>query len=466
VKYNKINIDDVNFFKEIVGCDFILTDSNKLIDYSHDETEDLIFTPEIVIKPGNTKEISKIIIYCNQKLIPVTPCGARTGLSGGSLPILGGVVLSTERLNKIIKIDEKNLQAIVEPGVINQKFREAVHKKGLFYPPDPASKGSCYLGGNLAENAGGPKALKYGVTKDYVLNLELVLPTGEIIWTGANVLKNSTGYNITQLMIGSEGTLGIITKIVFKLITLPTKDITMLIPFESNNEACKAVSAIFRAGITPCALEFLERDAIEWTIKYLDIVMQINDKVQAHLLVEVDGNDIELLYKDCEKIANIMDNFNCGEILIADNSLQKEKLWKIRRSVGEAVKANSIYKEEDTVVPRAELPKLINGVKEIGMKYGFKSVCYGHAGDGNLHINIIKGDMSDADWKNKITFGIKEIFKLTKELGGTISGEHGIGFVQREYLDIVLSSKNIEIQKGIKKLFDPNQILNPEKIFI
>ena len=465
MKYNKINIDDVNFFKEIVGCNFILTDSTKLIDFSHDETEDLIFTPEIVIKPGNTKEISKIIVYCNQKLIPVTPCGARTGLSGGSLPILGGVVLSTERLNKIVNIDERNLQATVEPGVINQKFREAVNEKGLFYPPDPASKGSCYLGGNLAENAGGPKALKYGVTKDYVLNLQIVLPTGDIIWTGANVLKNSTGYNITQLMIGSEGTLGIITKIVFRLIPLPTKDITLLIPFESNEEACKAVSAIFRAGITPSALEFLERDAIEWTINYLDIVMQINDKVQAHLLVEVDGNDIELLYRESEKIANIMNNFNCGEILIADSNAQKERLWKIRRSVGEAVKANSIYKEEDTVVPRAELPKLITGVKEIGRRYGFKSVCYGHAGDGNLHINIIKGDMSDEDWRNKITFGIREIFQLTKDLGGTISGEHGIGFVQRKYLDIVLSSKNIKIQKGIKKLFDPNLILNPKKIF-
>jgi len=465
VKYNKINIDDVNFFKEIVGCNFILTDSTKLIDFSHDETEDLIFTPEIVIKPGNTKEISKIIVYCNQKLIPVTPCGARTGLSGGSLPILGGVVLSTERLNKIVNIDERNLQATVEPGVINQKFREAVNEKGLFYPPDPASKGSCYLGGNLAENAGGPKALKYGVTKDYVLNLQIVLPTGDIIWTGANVLKNSTGYNITQLMIGSEGTLGIITKIVFRLIPLPTKDITLLIPFESNEEACKAVSAIFRAGITPSALEFLERDAIEWTINYLDIVMQINDKVQAHLLVEVDGNDIELLYRESEKIANMMNNFNCGEILIADSNAQKERLWKIRRSVGEAVKANSIYKEEDTVVPRAELPKLITGVKEIGRRYGFKSVCYGHAGDGNLHINIIKGDMSDEDWRNKITFGIREIFQLTKDLGGTISGEHGIGFVQRKYLDIVLSSKNIKIQKGIKKLFDPNLILNPKKIF-
>ena len=465
MEYKKINIDDLAVLKEIVGTDFVFSDEDKLLEYSSDETEDLSYPPEVVLKPKTTEEISKIITYCNDKLISITPCGARTGLSGGSLPIKGGIALSTERLNSIIEIDERNLQAKVEPGVINQVFRDAVEEKGLFYPPDPASKGSCFLGGNLAENSGGPKALKYGVTKDYVLNLEVVLPTGEIIWTGANVLKNSTGYNLTQLMIGSEGTLGIITKIVFKLIPLPTKDITMLAPFSSAEKACEAVSAVFRAGITPSALEFIERDAIDWTIKYTDVEFQILENVQAHLLIEVDGNDIDLLYKDCEKIAEVMEQFDCGEILLADSESQKEQLWKLRRAVGEAVKANSVYKEEDTVVPRAELAKLLIGVKEIGGKYGFKSVCYGHAGDGNLHVNIIKGEMSDSDWNNKLTFGIREIFELTKNLGGTISGEHGIGLVQKEYLGIVLSDKNIELQKGIKKLFDPNLILNPGKIF-
>jgi len=465
VEYKKINIDDLAVLKEIVGTDFVFSDEDKLLEYSSDETEDLSYPPEVVLKPRTANEIAEIIKYCNVKNIPVTPCGARTGLSGGSLPIFGGVALSGERLNTIIEIDERNLQAKVEPGVINQVFRDAVEEKGLFYPPDPASKGSCFLGGNLAENSGGPKALKYGVTKDYVLNLEVVLPTGEIIWTGANVLKYSTGYNLTQLMIGSEGTLGIITKIVFKLIPLPTKDITMLAPFSSAEKACEAVSAVFRAGITPSALEFIERDAIDWTIKYTDVEIQILEDVQAHLLIEVDGNDIDLLYKDCEKIAEVMEQFDCGEILLADSESQKEQLWKLRRAVGEAVKANSVYKEEDTVVPRAELAKLLIGVKEIGAKYGFKSVCYGHAGDGNLHVNIIKGEMSESDWNNKLTFGIREIFELTKNLGGTISGEHGIGLVQKEYLGIVLSDKNIELQKGIKKLFDPKGILNPGKIF-
>ena len=465
VEYKKIDIDDLVILKEIVGNDYVLTDEEKLLEYSHDETEDLSFPPEVVVKPKTTNEVSEILAFCNKNKIAITPCGARTGLSGGSLPIYGGIALSMEKFNSIIEIDERNLQATVESGVINQIFRDAVAEKGLFYPPDPASKGSCQLGGNLAENSGGPKALKYGVTKDYVLNLEVVLPTGEIIWSGANVLKNSTGYNLTQLMIGSEGTLGIITKIVFKLLPLPTKDISMLVPFGSAEKACEAVSAVFRAGITPSALEFIERDAIDWTLKYSDVEMQIADNVKAHLLVEVDGNDMELLYKDCERIAKVMEGFECGKILLADSESQKEQLWKLRRTVGEAVKANSVYKEEDTVVPRAELPKLLNGVKEIGNKYGFRSVCYGHAGDGNLHVNIIKGKMSDKDWDNKLTFGIRKIFKLTKSLKGTISGEHGIGFVQKDYLDIVLSDKNIELQKGIKKLFDPNAILNPGKIF-
>jgi len=465
MSYHKINKEDRLYFQAVVGESNIFYSEEVLKEYSHDETEDLSFLPEVVIKPKTTKEISEIMIYCNSHLIPVTPCGARTGLSGGSLPVESGLVLSLEKLNTIIEIDERNLQSTVEAGVINEVFQNAVKEKGLFYPPDPASKGSCMLGGNIAENSGGPKALKYGVTKDYVLNLEVVLPTGEIIWTGANVLKNSTGYNLTQLMVGSEGTLGIVTKIVFRLIPLHTKDITMLVPFNSSERACEAVSAVFRAGITPSALEFVERDAIDWTMKYTDVSVNISEETKAHLLIEVDGNDMDILYSDCEKIANVMEKFDCGDILIADSNSEKENLWKLRRTIGEAVKSNSVYKEQDTVVPRAELAKLLKGVKEIGNKYGFKSVCYGHAGDGNLHVNIIKGDMTDDNWNNELPKGVREMFHLTKDLGGTISGEHGIGLVQKNYMDIVFSDKEIELQKGIKKIFDPNNILNPGKIF-
>ena len=465
VAYKKINNEDRSYFQSVVGDSNIFYSEEVLKEYSHDETEDLSFLPEVVVKPQNTSQISQIMKYCNSQNIPMTPCGARTGLSGGSLPVESGLVLSLEKLNSIVEIDERNLQATVEPGVINEVFQNAVKEKGLFYPPDPASKGSCMLGGNISANAGGPKALKYGVTKDYVLNLEVVIPTGEIIWTGANVLKNSTGYNLTQLMVGSEGTLGIVTKIIFRLIPLPTKDITMLVPFNSAERACEAVSSVFRAGITPSALEFIERDAIDWTMKYTDISVSISEETKAHLLIEVDGNDMDLLYSDCEKIASVMDKFDCGDILLADSNSEKENLWKLRRSVGEAVKSNSIYKEQDTVVPRAELAKLLKGVKEIGNKYGFKSVCYGHAGDGNLHVNIIKGDMTDENWDNELPKGIREIFHLTKDLRGTISGEHGVGLVQKDYLDIVFSDKEIELQKGIKKIFDPNNVLNPRKIF-
>jgi len=434
--------------------------------YGSDETEDFHFMPAVVVKPISADEISKIMKLANREKISVTPRGAGTGLSGGALPIFGGIVLSTERLNKIIEIDERNLQATVEPGVINQIFRDAVEAKGLFYPPDPASRGSCFLGGNLAENAGGPKAVKYGTTKDYVLNCQVVLPSGDIIWTGANVLKNSTGYNLTQLIIGSEGTLGIITKIVFRLIPLPTQNLLMLVPFFSPEKACEAVSAVFRAGYTPSAMEFMERDAIDFVLKFIDVKLAVKEEHQAHLLIEVDGHDLDMLFKDCEKITEIMYQYDCDEVLFADTSQQKNDLWRMRRAVGEAVKSHSIYKEEDTVVPRAELPILLKGVKEIGAKYGFRSVCYGHAGDGNLHVNIIKDTMSDTDWETKVPLGIREIFELCVQLKGTISGEHGIGYVQKAYMDIPFEASALTLQKGIKSLFDPNGILNPGKMFV
>jgi glycolate oxidase len=466
MNYAVITDTHLAYFRAQLGDAAVLADDESLERYGQDETEDLVYRPAVVLKPADTQAISAVLSYCNTHRIPVTPRGAGTGLSGGALPIHGGVLLSMERFNRILEIDERNLQATVEPGVINEVFQEAVKAKGLFYPPDPASKGSCFLGGNLAHSSGGPKAVKYGTTRDYVLNMELVLPTGEIITTGANVLKYSTGYNLTHLMIGSEGTLGIITKIVFRLIPLPQHNLVMLVPFFSAAKACEAVSAVFRAGITPSGMEFMERDAIDWVMRFeKEINVQVKDEVQAHLLIEVDGNDPEQLYKDCERISEVVQAFECDEILFAESSEQKNMLWKMRRKVAEAVKSNSVYKEEDTVVPRAELPRLLLGVKSIGSKYGFKSVCYGHAGDGNLHVNIIKGDLPDDVWNNELPKGITEIFQLCVELGGTISGEHGIGLVQQPYIGIAIDEKRIALMQGIKQLFDPNMILNPGKIF-
>jgi glycolate oxidase len=453
------------YFQQILG-ERCITNEALRADYGHDHTEDLLFVPEVVLKPETTEEVSKIMRFCFENNIPVTPSGARTGLSGGALPIHGGVVLSMERFNKIIEIDEKNHQVTVEPGVITQVLQEAVREVGLFYPPDPASKGSCFIGGNVSENSGGPKAVKYGVTKDYVLNLEVVLPNGEIIWTGANVLKNATGYNLTQLIVGSEGTLGVLTKIVLRLIPHPTDDLLMLVPFYDAEKACEAVAAIFRAGITPSGLEFMERDALLWTMKYeTEATIEVKDNHAAHLLIEVDGFDVDALMRTCEDIMIVLENFDTDEIMFAESQAQKDQLWKLRRKVGEAVKAHSVYKEEDTVVPRYELPKLLSAVKRIGNQYGFKSVCYGHAGDGNLHVNIIKGELSDEFWNNELTKAISELFQEVIALGGTISGEHGIGLVQKPYMSIAFNEVQLNLMRSIKNVFDPKGILNPGKIF-
>ena len=433
--------------------------------YGHDETEDLVHPPQVVVRPRTTGQVAAVMKACHTHRVPVTPIGARTGLSGGALSVHGGVGLALDRMDRIVDIDERNLQVTVEPGVITQVLQEAVAEKGLYYPPDPASRGSCTIGGNLAENSGGPRAVKYGVTRDFVLNLEVVLPDGEVIWTGANTLKNSTGYDLTRLLVGSEGTLGIITKAVLRLVPLPRENRLLLVPFDSPYKACEAVSAVFRAGITPSAMEFMERDAIDWSLRFIgDDSLSVPDEVQAHLLVEVDGNDPDALMKDCEAILEVMEAHGAGEVLFAETAAQKDKLWLLRRKVGEAVKSNSVYKEEDTVVPRYELPRLLEGVKAIGRRYGFQSVCYGHAGDGNLHVNIVKGDLSDEAWKEEVPKAIREIFELTVSLGGTLSGEHGIGLVQRPYMDIAFSQVQLDLMRRVKEAFDPLGILNPGKV--
>lgn len=461
-----LTLSHIEELKKIVGENFVFADEESLQYYGHDETERLQFNPEVVVKPRTTEEISAIMKMCNRDLIPVTPRGAGTGLSGGALPHLGGVLISCERMNSIIEIDERNLQVTTEPGVITEILMNAVKEKGLFYPPDPSSRGSCFIGGNIAENSGGPKAVKYGVVKDYVLNLEVVLPNGEIIWTGANVLKNSTGYNLTQLMVGSEGTLGFVTKIVLRLIPLPKYDLLMLVPFTNLEKASEAVSAIFRAGFTPSGLELVEIDALQIVSKMVDShAVPVSDDIAAHLIVEVDGNDLDVLMKDMEAIAELMVQYEGGEVFFADDANQKAELWKLRRRVAEAVKSAGYTIEEDTVVPRAELPKLIKGVKELGKQYGFHAVCYGHAGDGNLHIRINHPTIKNSHGSEEMTNALRALFQLVKSLGGTVSGEHGIGLIQKPYMDIVFNNANIHLMRAIKKAFDPNNILNAGKIF-
>ncbi|QEC80041.1 FAD-binding oxidoreductase [Mucilaginibacter ginsenosidivorax] len=465
MEYNKITPLVLDAIIAIVGAGNVINQHDDLEKYSHDETEDLVYYPEVVAQPQTSEEVSALMKLCSENRVPVTPRGAGTGLSGGALAIKGGLLIAMERFNKVLEIDEANLQATVEPGVITEEFMNQAAAKGLLYPVDPASKGSCFIGGNVSHGSGGPRVVKYGTIREYVLNLQVVLPSGEIIWTGANTLKYASGYNLTQLFIGSEGTLGIITKIVVKLIPLPTLDALMLASFATNEAACAAVSAIFRAGIVPSALEFMERRGVEWVKEHDDIAFDLQDDIQAFLLIEVDGNNQDVIFADCEKINAVLESYDCKDVLFADSSAQKEELWRLRRTMAVSVKSNSIYKEEDTVVPRAELPRLIKGIKEIGIKYGFESVCYGHAGDGNLHVNIIKANMSDEDWNSKLKFGIKEIFELTVGLGGTLSGEHGIGLVQRDFMPIKYSEVHFALWRGIKSVFDPKGILNPGKIF-
>jgi glycolate oxidase len=452
--------------KSIVGAEYVFTDEESFEKYGSDETEKLHYSPAVVVKPRKTEEIAALMQLANKHLIPVTPRGAGTGLTGGALPHLGGLVIAMERFNQILDIDERNLQVTTEPGVITEVLQNAVKEKGLFYPPDPASKGSCFIGGNISENSGGPKAVKYGVVKDYVLNLEIVLPTGEIIWTGSNVLKNATGYNLTQLIVGSEGTLGIVTKIVLRLIPHPKFDLLMLAPFDSLEKASEAVSAIFRAGITPSAMELMEIESIRLASKLCDsTAITITDNLAAHLIIEVDGNDKDVLMKDMEAIADVLSNFEVGELYFADDAQQKTELWKIRRKANEASVAAGYTIEEDTVVPRAELPKLIKGVKALAAENGFKVVSYGHAGDGNLHIRI-NHPLYKKSYENEVIQDILfKIFELVKSLGGTISGEHGIGLIQKSFMPVMFDPITMELMKGIKKVFDPNYILNAGKIF-
>jgi len=449
---------------EVFPGDSLVLDSESLEPYSHDETEDFRFQPDAVVKPAGAAQIADLFRLASQHGIPITPRGGGTGLSGGALPVEGGIVLSLEKMNRIIEIDRENLVAVVEPGVVTQAFQEQVESVGLFYPPDPASRGSCTIGGNIAECAGGPRALKYGVTKDYVLGIQAVLPSGDIVEFGGKLFKDVAGYSMTQLLVGSEGTLGVVTRAVLRLIAYPPLRRTLVVPFLALEDAARAVALIFQAGVVPCACELLERDVVKRIEEYKGIRMPCSD-AEAQLLIELDGHHEELLDREVEKIAEVCEALRSPDILVADNPVRQKELWDWRRTAGEAVKSISVYKEEDTVVPRVRLPELIRGVKSIAARYDIRTLCYGHAGDGNLHVNIVKGDMDDERWNRDIHQAVTEIFEYTRSLGGSISGEHGIGYSQKRYLPIARTEAEIQLMRSIKRVFDPRGILNPGKIF-
>ncbi|RPH92594.1 FAD-binding protein [candidate division KSB1 bacterium] len=454
----------IDQLEKIVGKTHVIRPgADDFAKYEQDETEDLRFPPQAVVRPASADEIQKIVRLAQTEKLPIVPRGGGTGLSGGALAVKGGIVLSLERMNRILEIDKYNFFAIVQPGIITQQFQETVEAEGLFYPPDPASRGSCTIGGNVAENAGGPRALKYGVTKDYVYGLKAVLANGECVSFGGKLLKDVAGYNMTQLFVGSEGTLGIVTEITLKLIALPRLRRTLLAPFDDLHQAAAAVPAIMARGIMPCALEFMERDCLQAIENHIGKPVRFS-KNAAVLLIEVNGNHESMLDAEIETIGEVLEEYDAVDCFIAESTAQQNEIWDIRRIAGEAVKSISLYKEEDTVVPRSRVPELVSGVHEICDRWGLRVICYGHAGDGNIHCNILKAGMTDKKWNEELPLAVEEIFKHTVSLGGSISGEHGIGYIQKRYLPLSLGEAEIELHRQLKHALDPQNLLNPDKI--
>lgn len=461
--YGRVTEGIVGALRGICGADQVLTDEEARARYGQDETEDLRYPPEVVVRPGTADQVSAVLRLAARDRIPVTPRAGGTGLSGGALPVQGGILLAVERMNRILEIDRGNAVAVVEPGVICEVLQDAVAEGGLYYPPDPASRGSSQIGGNIAECAAGPRAVKYGTTKDYVLGLDAVLPGGEIIRTGGKVRKDVTGYNLTQVLVGSEGTLAVVTRAVLRLVPLPARRLTLLAPFPSLDSAAACVSALFQQGVVPSACEFMERDAVSAAQAHIGVSFP-HSEAAAHLLVEVDGMEDAGVAREAEIVGQACQDRGALDVLLAEAPARQAELWRLRRSVGEAVKKISIYREEDTVVPRDALAALVKGVKEIGARRDVRTICYGHAGDGNIHVNVLKGDMDDARWQESVPEMIRAIFSLTVSLGGRISGEHGIGLTQKAYLPLALSDAEIRIIRDLKRVFDPLGILNPGKI--
>lgn len=445
----------------IVGKDNILTDKQDKICYSYDATQ-TEYLPEAVVHPANAEEISQILKLANQENFPVFPRGAGSGFSGGSLPKGGGIVLVTTRMNRILRIDTENLIAEVEPGVVTEDFQKAVEKLGLFYPPDPASLKFSTLGGNVAENAGGPRAVKYGCTKDFVMGLEVVLPTGAVIRTGGETYKGVVGYDLTKLLCGSEGTLGIITKIIFKLLPYPESKKTMLAIFDSIEGAAKAVSSIIGNKIIPTTLEFMDYATLQCVERRFSLGLPAAGR--AVLLIELDG-DQDLIEKQSLQLEKIVSSLGLVQFRTAKDIAESEQLWKVRRLISPSLRdVNPNKYNEDIVVPRSKVPDVIRLIEKISQRLDIPIVNFGHAGDGNIHVNIM-ADNSVAGMEEKAHVAIREVFQAALQLGGTMSGEHGVGLSKAPYIELELNPDQIYAMKSIKAALDPNNILNPGKMF-
>jgi glycolate oxidase len=468
--YQPVTDEVVEELCQIVGRKHVVYgDEEKLESYAHDEVPDERYArmPEVVVKPATAEEIAAIMKLANRERIPVTPRGAGSGLSGGATPIHGGIVLSVERMDRILEIDRDNLVVVVEPGVVTNAINDAIEEYGLFYAGYPMSVETCFIGGNVAENAGGGKAIKYGVTDRYVLGLEVVLPTGEIVELGGKRVKDVTGYDLINLMVGSEGTLGIFTRIILKLLPLPTSQVDLLVLFKDVPSAMAMVPEIMTHGrIVPTAIEFMDQLSVQTTCRYLQEELPY-EEAGAMLLIEVDGSSESQVIEDYETIGELCLERGAIEVYVADNHTTRERVWAVRRNIAEAFKVYSpVQSIEDVVVPFAQIPDLMPELEQLSEKYGVTIPCYGHAGDGNLHVTVVKHPETPMDeWHELERAVLTDLYEVVRGLGGTLSGEHGVGVKRREFLPLVMDAKLIELQRAIKGVFDPEDVLNPGKIF-
>lgn len=432
--------------------------------YSRDETSRLEAVPDAVLFAESTYDVAGLLSFASRHRIPVTPRGAGTGVTGGALPLSGGIVLSLERMNRILEIDADNRMAVVQPGVITGEVHKAVEEVGLFYPPDPASLENSTIGGNVMEGAGGPRAVKYGTTRDYVTGLEFVIPSGDVLRVGGKLRKNVTGYNLIGTLIASEGTLAVITEITLRLLPLPPVRIDLLVPFRDFKEAAQAIGSIFRRGVTPAVIEFMERRALEIVESYLESKLPVSG-AGAYLIIGLDGPDKESVERDYERVGELCLAEGALDVFVAEDSEMKKRLWKTRRSLHDALRELSQEMErEDVVVPVAKIGELLSGIDSLRRECKTEIVAFGHAGDGNVHVNVLRGNLEEEAWQRERTAVTENLFKLVVSLGGTLTGEHGIGVTKKQFMPLVASEAELALSRRLKQAFDPLGILNPEKI--
>lgn len=462
-EYGKLTQDIRQRLEEIVGSDNVSDSSEDLEKHGTDESLEPPHHPDVVVKPSSTEEVSAIMKLANTERIPVTPQGSRTGLSGGALPVKGGIALSLERMNRILEIDQENLMAVVEPGVLIMDLHAETEKLGLLYPPDPGEE-SGSLGGNINTCAGGVRGMKYGVTRDFVQGLEAVLPSGEVIQVGGKVVKNSTAYSLKDLIIGSEGTLAIVTKATLRLVPKPRHTALIFVPFESTRAAANAVSEIVRRKVVPFALEYMPNHAVHVAEKYLGRSLPDNSH-SAYLLVGVEGNSMGEVESQMETVGEVCAEMGAVDAFVADTESRQQQLWEARKCLFDAYKAFWEIDEVDSCVPRSRLPDYIEGAEKVAERHGTIISNIGHAGDGNVHSIIAKGDLSDEQWPITLKAIIDELIEIALSVGGTISGEHGVGYTKKQYLPQQVGETQVDLMKAIKRAFDPVNILNPSKVF-